>query len=725
MHPLDPKLKRARARTGLRAKRGSVLGITLLVALCITVVLAGLIKWVDVESKLARRNLLATKAGYGAEATGEFALAQMQAVLQQRPVLLADTFTSAGEPPVPPDANILGGTSSTLLPAVGSGSPGQLVGDVIGTVRNLLTATPAAPSGGGEDARVTVAPESLHVGPISLERSIYMDPANPMYAGDPLRGQMVRVREMRVVSAARATNARGETVTAFCEHLLQTRDTPLFSFISFYNMDLEVFPQPKMEIHGPVHTNGRLYVGALDSLEFHGVVTSVGGVFHDMPDGSGMPVGDKIVSFESASGAELSMKVGSKWLDSTAADWTSQARNRWGGNVLTSEHGIASTMPAAVPEYTPDNPATSANELNNDAHNIIEAAIPRGAAGFASDAAEVQKFASRASIVIEVSHLYDSKKKTYSIKTAAFKYTLDPLGTYPRATTSGIATFRRDEIAVPNGVVSLVNFTDKREGKTVQAAQIDISVLKPLIEQDSQASQWTKNGKTFSPATEWNGVVYVDIKNPGLDSKNLGAVRLVNGPSVPNRPTLANDQASGFTFATNAPLYVKGNYNADGTLPSDGSLITVPEKNEPPAALVADAVTVLSPTWDDSKSSGKPNKAMEIAAAIITGIVPTDKNNKNTWSGGLNNLVRMLENWDNVKMGFRSSMVVLFESEVATGLWNASVYNPPDRLFGLNQLFAQGKHPPGTPTTRTYRKIGYRKLSAGEYQAAVAELGVE
>ncbi len=54
----------------------------------------------------------------------------------------------------------------------------------------------------------------------------------------------------------------------------------------------------------------------------------------------------------------------------------------------------------------------------------------------------------------------------------------------------------------------------------------------------------------------------------------------------------------GLTVATNAPVYTVGHYNADGTLLADRSDMTTPEANEVPAAIIADAISVLSSKWD-------------------------------------------------------------------------------------------------------------------------------
>ena len=216
-------------------------------------------------------------------------------------------------------------------------------------------------------------------------------------------------------------------------------------------------------------------------------------------------------------------------------------------------------MPASVPSYTPDNPGIAANELNNAAHDIIESAFPNTSPSFQGNEAESQKFASKACVVIEITPTLTSGTPS-SLSTVVYKYTADAGGTYVRATSTGFATYRREALSVPSGLIALRSFYDARQAQTIYAADFDVGVLKTVIENDAQVGLWTNGSVSFSPATEWNGVVYTEYKNPSVSSSKLGAVRLVNGRYVPTRPTASNNNARGFSFATNGSLYLKGNY---------------------------------------------------------------------------------------------------------------------------------------------------------------------
>jgi hypothetical protein len=155
---------------------------------------------------------------------------------------------------------------------------------------------------------------------------------------------------------------------------------------------------------------------------------------------------------------------------------------------------------------------------------------------------------------------------------------------------------------------------------------------------------------------------------------------------------------------TPKPLYVQGHYNspsaARGTTNTTGTL---------PASLMADAITVLSPSWKDSDStaslSTRDATDTTINAAFLAGIVPTT--NFMSYSGGAENFPRFLEDWNpssgKKTLTYNGSMVVLFPSRYATSKWGQSeVYDPPARnwAFDLNFMDAN-KLPPGTPSLST------------------------
>jgi len=240
-------------------------------------------------------------------------------------------------------------------------------------------------------------------------------------------------------------------------------------------------------------------------------------------------------------------------------------------------------------------------------------------------------------------------------------------------------------------------FTDQREGKTVLATQVDMGGLTTWVGTNS----WIA---AKHPTSDPFNILYV-ADNRTVTGSQLAAVRLTNGAVLPPAPE-ASGVPSGFTVATPNPLYVWGNYNCTNSayLNTTNTTATVP------AALISDALTVLSPSWKDSASSASFGTGVRVAtsttlnAAILTGVVYTGGSTGDSpFSGGVVNLPRLLEDWGNggaVTLTLNTSIVNLYNSVVATGPWQTPgvYYYAPTRSFNFNSNFlSQGGLPPGTP----------------------------
>jgi hypothetical protein len=223
-------------------------------------------------------------------------------------------------------------------------------------------------------------------------------------------------------------------------------------------------------------------------------------------------------------------------------------------------------------------------------------------------------------------------------------------------------------------------FADGRERKCIDVAQIDLGALR------------TAPGFSFS-----NGVLYVSSSHVtsspcGSYGTHMPAVRLTNGAQLP-----ASTQG-GFTVVSDGPIYIQGNYN------------TV---NKVAAAVMGDAITILSNNWgpnnSDSKgdlpaSGNRPATATTINAAMIAGNVPTIPGTR--YSGGLENYLRLLEAWSGVTLTYTGSLVTLWQSQTATAAWGGSYYTVPIRNWSFDTLF-NTTLPPGTPRVHVAQRLGW------------------
>jgi hypothetical protein len=255
------------------------------------------------------------------------------------------------------------------------------------------------------------------------------------------------------------------------------------------------------------------------------------------------------------------------------------------------------------------------------------------------------------------------------------------------------STTNAAQLATNLPFLSVTNtFTDQREGDAILVSQIDVGKF----------TNWTANNSSVlakfpAGSGTWPNLLYV-ADNRTYTSSQLTAVRLTNGVALPS------NGGTGFTVATPNPLYVWGNYNC----PNSSYLNGTNTSASVPAALLSDALTILSPSWKDNQSTGaytSRNPAnTTINAAILTGIVPSTGTNSGQFSGGVHNLPRLLENWSSsITLTLNTSIVNLFSSQMATNKFitpgSGSYYAAPNRNFSFdpNLADASKQPPPGTP----------------------------
>ena len=189
------------------------------------------------------------------------------------------------------------------------------------------------------------------------------------------------------------------------------------------------------------------------------------------------------------------------------------------------------------------------------------------------------------------------------------------------------------------------------------------------------------------------------------------ALKIVNG-GLGNLP-------NGLTIASENPVYLQGNYNAvaDNTL-ADPHV---------PAAIIADAVTLLSNGWNDIRSFANPaNPANRPATTTgyrvaIVGGKSVSFPRPTGWAsaqdfgtdGGAHNFLRLLEGWGAATLNYRGSIVSFYTSRQAVGSYKCcnNVYAAPNRGFNFDSDFlTPALLPPGTPMFRDVNTLTFRQL---------------
>ncbi len=212
--------------------------------------------------------------------------------------------------------------------------------------------------------------------------------------------------------------------------------------------------------------------------------------------------------------------------------------------------------------------------------------------------------------------------------------------------------------------------------------------------------------------------------------------RLINGSVLPGKYDSAKpDSTTGFTFASENGIYVRGNYNATGAGISTTSDPTVAENYLPndslthiPGSVSGDAVTVLSNSWTDGNSFAKPftstsRKASNtvVRFAMISGDAITGTSTAayqpsvfGQLNLGLHNFKRFLEDWSSARLNYSGSLINLFNSRNNNGFPKCcnTVYVPPTRDWTFDTSFLNADRlPPGTPYIYSISFTGFERIS--------------
>jgi hypothetical protein len=177
----------------------------------------------------------------------------------------------------------------------------------------------------------------------------------------------------------------------------------------------------------------------------------------------------------------------------------------------------------------------------------------------------------------------------------------------------------------------------------------------------------------------------------------------------------------GLTIVAENPVYVQGNFNATAA--------SVTVAGNVPAAVIADAVTLLSNNWNDLRSFTAPTNSLSRVAsstgyrmALVSGKglafpQPTGTSSSFGSDGGAHNFVRSLEEWDNggaTIHRYRGSMVSFFIARQAVGTFKCcsqDAYNRGNRDWSFDTDFLlPTRLPPGTPMFRDVNTLTFRQL---------------
>jgi hypothetical protein len=393
----------------------------------------------------------------------------------------------------------------------------------------------------------------------------------------------------------------------------------------FYNGTIEMCPGSNMTVNGDIFSNSDIYLGSKGTgnlLKAGGSVSGLGMLNWDF-------------NFRNNLGYNALKKLdyNAPYFPDRAsqAARVSQAKSFLGGvNIQSIKEQYRAIDPLNIPND------------NSIYHSIIDPAPASG-----PDPMSKYRIASKASLVATVGK-DTSGNPTIKVtdKTGLIDYSAaNPL-------------FSQAFVSTSNPMRKAI--TDKREG-TVYVTTLDVQKLNSAIAATPALSN--------SLDGTWNGIIYMkDTTDSGKP-----AFRLINGATVPQYKIA--DKEIGFIAATNAGMYVQGNYNTEND-PITNKINR--------CAVVADAITGLSGNWDDANSD--KSKFLRNATdttyntAIVTGDVEqTVTSTTIDSSGGPHNLMRLLENWDGRNFTIKGSLIQLFNCKTFNSKWidQGIVYKTP------------------------------------------------
>ena len=445
----------------------------------------------------------------------------------------------------------------------------------------------------------------------------------------------------RVVSNARPLTGMDQ-VPAGVQQEVAIDTIPAFQYAIFYNGQLEFTQCAPLTVRGRTHANGKICLGAAsgNTLRFEGLVTTASSIVF-----------------------------------SNMAGYNNFANPVYAG---TPSPGYKTGQPTLQLPIGTNNTAAAVREIIN----------PPPSGESVTSLMGQQRYYNKASLVLSV----NNTNVSLMVKNqGTLSGTVTNVG-YNSASPSAV---ERTNLARAFPFLTLTNkFRDYRESKWVMPTEIDMGILKNWLPTNSHVLSYYPAGSGSYPT-----IMYIDDNRTVT---NLHAVRVRNASIIPtNGPSVA--QASGFTLATQNPLYVWGHFNS----PNAGHLGTTNTTATFPASLVSDAITILSPNWTDNvygnnvTSLNSRNAAnTTVNAAILSGVVYTTSSAVGAWSGGVHNQTRLIENWSGDTLTLNTSLVNLYNSAQATTQFrNPGIYyNAPSRNFNFDRNFlSQYKLPPGTP----------------------------
>jgi hypothetical protein len=573
------------------------------------------------------------------------------------------------------------------------------------------------------------AAHAFAVGPRTVTYQLADVPGNPRQvivpAGHAFAG--LNATEYRYTATATSEVTTGD-VEASIGTQFNVDYVPLFQFLAFYQNDLEILPGANMNLHGPVHTNGDLYLNSDATLTVNELnpnipavhLSAAGNILRGRKDANSCTGTVRIAKLKDANhdGALDLQNVG---CGSGTTTLNSSTLSGWLGALLAHQPSVSVPSPDALVhgsgEFWHKADLRIALDLRNpDGAGLLPIVVQDDSgATDATATAKLQAFlqakpgrifytdvptgspsnttctttgsycnrASYAPAFVDTAHVYPCAESDLGLYGACAAHVQN------EARADGTRTARRG------------GFYNNREHTWVYLLNVNVHDLLAWNRAAGAGAQ------LFDPddVTEGGIVLYLTVDgagSAGVPSPRYG-VRVFGSPNL-DFPVAADP--TGITVVSDQAMYVEGDYNTGAGACSFGGC------PKAPAALMGDTLNVLSNAWsgtaacaNDCQSfqplASRPGAATTLYTAFLAGVAPTAAG---TYNGGLENYPRFHEDWGGGRtLTYRGSFVSLGPPRHNTGAWcgtgaGCNIYNPPVRNWDYDTDFQNVANlPPLTP----------------------------
>jgi hypothetical protein len=478
------------------------------------------------------------------------------------------------------------------------------------------------------------------------------EPGNPITTtippGELYQGLNAQEYRYTVTGVGEGVSGKKE---AILELRFRSRLVPLFQFAVFYDKDLEILPGPTMQLNGPVHTNGDLYMDTGASLRIAGQITVAGDVFR-----------------------------GRKNLNQCLSNPVQ----------LLNPGAYASLIPACATRTQP-NAAQLAAYNGMIQVNVNDLTVPQPDS---LDPTPGRIYWDKADLRLVLKLTGANAIDTTNSVTGVEVRNLD-FSNNAAATASLHSCTTSSSLVGNRPIGSTTSFRNNREGTPPNITMLEVDMRSLL--NCLRSTNWFGTGKLLSDATEGGLVFHFSVDGPDSAVPNYYGVRVRNGDEL--QSAAGTPAVRGMTIATDQAAYIVGHYN---------------RTNKIPAAVLSDSINILSTNWfagtGDNKSTlglgSRLATATTVNSAFLSGTDTTGNiegvggQNINIYNGGLENYPRFHERWTNITFTYRGSFVSLGRPRHVDGVWDIGgmFYNAPNRNWDYDTSFNNAANlPPLTP----------------------------